>query len=335
MKIFVALWSRDTETKLNVDQDTRFAQLQNAVTRAFELYQAAKAGSADYTGPIKSMFVAPEYLFTRQRDPADATAGRAIEADEALSILKKVRNLSRTKEDMLLVPGSIIYKYAPERHEGGGRVGALEVLRQVKAEVDATAPRFKRVKELAPENDPTVPTIQAKVGILEGTGEINHFVKNRIYIYLNGDVVAQYGKKADRFEVTGNVPGVFLPGRQSGRQTIADIKFGFEICYDHEIGVLKAMSAETVDFQVVASAAVTNNTSCMVVRPGGFFLHASSTAAYSTVFFKPTTEWKKTANPLHKNASYADPTQAPEVIETIPPEDVDGDPLKCFVLTYS
>src|SRR5262249_40919582 len=124
--------------------------------------------------------------------------------------------------------------------------------------------------------------------------------------------------------------------RKTGMQNLGDINFGFEVCYDHEMGVLKATAGgKTVDIHVVASAKVSNNTSSMIVRQGGFFLHACSEAKDSTVLYRATAAWKKTQKDSQlKNLTYATPKEAPDMIESLGTEDVHGDALSCYVINY-
>src|SRR5213082_2277319 len=106
-KVFVALWSRDTDTKFNVDLVMRLAKLRSAVDKAHELYQGQN--SADFTGTLKAIFVAPEYLFSRVRATDDTDLDRAMSADDAKAVGKKLGDMSKARPDMLLVPGTVIY----------------------------------------------------------------------------------------------------------------------------------------------------------------------------------------------------------------------------------
>ena len=337
MKVFVALWSRDTENKLDVDQETRVAGLRAAINAAQEKYEEVSGGSTDFTWDIKSIFVAPEYLFTRQRTvEAD---DRAIGIAQVGPILTDLSTMSRGKPGMLIVPGTIIYKVTPEQ-SGTGVEGAKDTLRALDTRL-STVPRIDRnpkLKGLAPVDDDTSPTIQTKLGRLEKGGEIDHFVRNVMVVYLNGSVVATYSKMADKGEARGDVPGVYIPGRKCGLvDPLHGRSFGFEICYDHEIGVLKALAGTTVDFHVIASAFVTNNTQQMIAKPGGFVLHASSEAKHSTVYYKPTPAWKQApANERNKNAAWLKAEEAGEtVVKVYEPVTVAESPLSCFVLTMT
>jgi hypothetical protein len=337
MKIFVALWSRNTENKPFDNLGTRLWYLSKALDHAQAKYNEAATGGA-FTGAIKAIFVAPEYLFDNPRDKdADPTlqhTPRAIAEESKRAIKSMIRDDSRNYPGMLIVPGTVIYRLDPLAYPvlvGQVRTEAVTAMKTLQTSL---ARKSEKVKSMA--KDDTVPTLATKIGLLDGTGRIDYLVQNKMYGFLNGEVVFSYGKRADCFEATGDVPGVFIPGPTTGMKTIEGINFGFEVCYDHEMGVLKATaSGKTADIHIVSSAQVSNNTGNMNVRAGGFFIHACSNSDVSTVLYRTTTAWKnKQTDSQAKSLMYAKPTEAADVIQSLGTEEVNGDKLSCYVIDY-
>ncbi len=279
----VALWSRQTEAVLQ--QDTRLNDLKEAVETAARKF--AEVNSAEFDGPFKSIFVAPEYLFTTERNEAEESS-RALTTDQVKGITKELIEISRAQRGMLLLPGSVIYQHAIEKQTGGkaAAVSAVQTYQSSLNPETARGPVKSARSGLVNRNDDASPAL--KLEQLTQTNNITHVVKNRLYVLLDGEVVAKYGKKADKNEVMGARTALFIPGQDSGFATIGDIQLGFEICFDHELGVLKAISNDMkVDIHIVVSAWTTNNLSNMQLRPRGYFLHASSAAVHTAVYFKP------------------------------------------------
>ena len=86
-----------------------------------------------------------------------------------------------------------------------------------------------------------------------------------------------YGKQWDFKETEGSNPArrLYVPGSSSAAEEIHQFDFGFEICFDHENGALKAKSTG-VDFHILVSDSVPTKTgnACLIV--GGYLIHASS-----------------------------------------------------------
>jgi hypothetical protein len=337
MKIFVALWSRDTANKPFDNLGTRLWYLEKALEYADGKYKAAAAGGG-FSGTIKAIFVAPEYLFDNPRDkdadPTLAHTPRAIAEESKGAIKSMIKDDSRKYPSMLIVPGTIIYRVDPTAYPLRGAEQRAKAVTSMKELQTAVSRKNEKVKSMA--KDSSVPTLATKIGLLDGSGKVDYLVKNKMYGFLNGETVFSYGKRADCIEATGDVPGVFIPGRTTGIKELHGIKFGFEVCYDHEMGVLKATAnGATVDIHVVASAPVTNATANMIVRAGGFFMHACSDATNSTVLFRTTPAWKqKQTDSQKKNATYATPAEAPDMIESLGTEEVNGDKMSCYVIDY-
>ncbi len=283
---FVALWSRQTEAVIG--EAVRLNQLKEAIEAASAKFSSVN--SADkFDGAIKWIFIGPEYLFTTDRQEGDDTT-RALEPGKVSEITKELVKLSTAHKGMLLIPGSVIYQHGVAAQIGGSNE-VVESVTKYEKSLDPTAvkgmPQSLRKQLLKPFDESSSPEAKLKK-LTETPQDITHVVKNRVYVLLNGNVVARYGKKADKHEVMGPKSALFIPGQDSGTATIEGVKFGIEICYDHQMGVLRAISNDTkVDIHIVVSAFVENKVSNMQLRPKGYFLHASSDPAYTAVFYKP------------------------------------------------
>lgn len=122
---------------------------------------------------------------------------------------------------------------------------------------------------------------------------VEYYMRNTAYVYFNNEIIYKYHKRGDFFEAINTYEQVFIPSR---KEPITDIsvtatkqmKFGFEICLDHNIEMLKTFIRKDglgePDFHIICSAAVKNNTANMCMRDGGFLLHASSETDYTVVY---------------------------------------------------
>jgi hypothetical protein len=120
-------------------------------------------------------------------------------------------------------------------------------------------------------------------GNLAGT----KLMRNTAVVLLDGVVWHKYHKHGDYFEVMGdNDDTVFIPGNRDSVTSIHGIKFGFEICLDHNLGTLVARvpPQQIPDIHIVCSDTVSNELTNIHARPGGFFLHASSVRANTAVY---------------------------------------------------
>ncbi|MBA3312432.1 MAG: hypothetical protein M3552_05120 [Planctomycetota bacterium] len=107
---------------------------------------------------------------------------------------------------------------------------------------------------------------------------VRHMMQNTAYAFLNGNVVFEYAKQGNYHEEAGDGSLVFAPGAKSGVQNIEGIRFGFEICLDHNLGTLSKQlrNGREIDIHIVMSDWVGFSAGNVVARDGGFFVHAST-----------------------------------------------------------
>ncbi len=287
MAICVGIWSRNTETQIGDDMGSRLFLLEQAA-RATHEKALALASRHSLHANIKSIFVAPEYMFSAERQ--DPTAARAV-SDTTRSALKALlQEMSLQFPGMLLVPGTIIYKIDLQESPLRGAWKKAEALRALDVSL---VPKDKKVYPVA---DLQLSSVEKKRYLAEG--QVTRLIRNRCYVFKDGSTELVYGKKADMNEAVGSdkgderaPTGIFIPGLKASQKSIGGINFGFEICWEHANGVLKSVvgTGTKPDIQIICSAFIENQTLNMVVRPGGFVLHASSRQSDSGVFYKPMT----------------------------------------------
>jgi len=332
MDILVGLWSRDTTTILGENQGTRLYWLKEAVkaTQAKRAEQAAQFADA---GAIETIFVAPEYLFSAER--RNETDARAISDVSRAALKKLLAELSSHYEKMLIVPGTIIYKVDLKQfpiHGAAKKLKTVGVLATA-ATSEAKNPVFGQV------------SAQEKNQLIKQGDAVSKLVKNKMYVFFGGEVVASYGKRADMLEAIGDDAdqGIFVPGLKASMQAVGGITFAFEICFDHYKGVLKAVMGKTgsvADIQIICSAHVDNTNSNMMVRPGGFVLHASSKHECSGVFYKtnPAPPLAGARPALVKPVPTIKPTgdvKTAGVIDKLGEQLIGGSPLAYYRIRYA
>jgi hypothetical protein len=108
-------------------------------------------------------------------------------------------------------------------------------------------------------------------------------------VFLNGQKVFSYGKKINMGDFHDDeAQGIYVPGKHQGIKTIEKFKVGFEVCWEHSMGMLQQQSAgANLDLHIIVSAEVPNNIGNFgVTKEGGFVIHASANPDFSGVFQK-------------------------------------------------
>ncbi len=322
--IFVGLWARNTETLISDNQGSRLHDLQQAI-EATNAGRAAVADRYNFSGPIKSIFVAPEYLFAAEGQ--SGTSARALSDITRAALKKLLMEVSGRYPGVLIVPGSIIYKqvikefplsYAPKVAKA--RNTLAEALRQ-----PATNPVDSRI------------STEEKNRLIREGDLVDKLIKNRMYVLLDGAVRFSYGKHADYQEATGTDTdrGIFIPGAKAGLKSIEGLVFGFEVCFDHQKGVLKQLvgTSELPHVHIISSARVANNPKHMVTRAGGFTLHASSDIEATTVHYKAPPVTRGVTKLAEANLPVGNRRVADNVFE-VASATVGGSTLKTFVVRF-
>ena len=321
MQLFVALWSRRVyKESWKWDDWGRLFLLECATLHArmripYEI-------RSQKTKSFNSIFVAPEYYFSAQRG-AD-TDPRAIEKDAKDQILVKLKAMSQYHEGTILVPGTISYRKS------------LTALRVPKALAALKAPNpgksFQGTEEDNVKHGVSIKTWNQKVAALNNlkagsTAKENDIVTNKTYVFLNGEKIFTYSKKTDVYETVGPESGMFVPGKESKTcsTTIDAVPFAFEICGDHEMGVLGAQSRKRLftapRIHVICSAFVETKPQNSPVVNGGFIVHASSEQRITTVMLNDNGNFKADGSPSIVKHPFTDT--------------VNGDPIEYWTISWT
>jgi hypothetical protein len=329
MKMLVALWSREThDVRFGPDNTAaRFGALSLAVqTAAARMNRIASLrGSA-----IQCVFVAPEYLFTELYGNVPGNAHfltRAMSDAGKQFVLGRLQLLSRTHPSILMVPGTVAWK------KPFARVGAEQFKKNPRTGLRTAVPKAEGrdvkahrslIRQGAIVGDPggphavwrgdQTPTIAEKRADITAN-VFTHMMRNTAYVLHKGRVHFKYNKQGDFHEAIGDATTVFVPGDQVGTCVIEGVRFGFEICLDHNMSVLQRRArhraVDPVQVHIITSAAVDNVSDNAHVTQRGYVVHASSVDACTTVY---------------------QPKQGRGQMVSLGHDNVDGDPLRYWLI---
>jgi len=268
-----------------------------------------KKGEIDQDLPFRGMVVCPEYFF------ADFVSGRREPLNEQQKDLVQASLLKLSAEypKILLVPGTIFYaknvvrpqetakKMIKSGKHAGERIGELKTTDRKEKAVHAMHTALSTgasssndwVRETTTSDKvlggKQVLSMNDKYRALRD-GKATIYCRNRTYLLLGGAQIGRYDKQTDFRESTANTPDemIFIPGTQNQIPEVAGLKFGIEICFDHGNGVLKNRGVP-VHFQIVVSDWVNTDASNCSLVPGGYFIHASTNAGETKLYWNGTT----------------------------------------------
>lgn len=304
--ILVALWSRNTKEKHNVNAEV-LQYVRQAVARTKE--KAVAQGLRPAQGALTSIFIAPEFLFTRPAAHRRVVDSTAISMGMRDWILESVEKTARTCTGMLLIPGTIVFKeeltlatiakatkmlefaqapLAPSTRSDG-KLRTLKPYITWEARGDAYGHLSESEGTVAVYKDQIHELSQAEKNLvlrLPVMVERSFLIKNRTYVFFDGSKIFSFGKKINANDYfSDGAKGIFVPGKKTGITTVAGINIGFEICADHGQGILHSyLPRPSLDLQVICSAEIPNETSRFRIRKGGYVLHASSDPQHSAVY---------------------------------------------------
>ena len=120
-----------------------------------------------------------------------------------------------------------------------------------------------------------------------------YIARNTAYAFRAGREVARYHKRGDYFEVfpseSDNGYVIYEPGGgpegPGDRFTVESVKFGVEVCLDHQLGFLSQHGGYYPDVQVIMSAAAQFIPDHAFVTHGGYIVHASSESDNTAIYF--------------------------------------------------
>jgi len=340
--VLVGLWSRNSH-----ESRESLARTIIPLSKAIQKTSAQAAALVKQKGEMQSIFVGPEFLFTASERHPDSTG---MTQNTRNWVLQKVQKMSQENPNMVLIPGTIVFK------EAISEMSAKRAILNLQHAIDPKPLAEKRKQAIKPyltyeSADKTTESSQElyrsqiealtpyeknqmsrSARLLAG----NFLIKNRTYVFFKGEKKFSYGKKCNMGDFNNdNERGIFVPGRHEGVTTIDGLRVGFEICLDHSLGTLKNhLAAADLDLHIIVSAEVNNNPSYICVGDGGYLIHASANEKFSKVLRKlPMNARRTNANPFRtqrvtqKTNSGTDVTEF-EVGDSSPAMSVGGDILE-------
>ena len=316
-ELVVGLYSCNVKALRVLDNDSRLAVLKLAlsITKAHAVIRGIVRNK------INGILVAPEYFVSKKvAENADTSAlygDKFINEGDKDDVVKILQNMSLADgRGILFVPGTVAFRKSMIRPTDRAYKTSDGTLK-TQTRIEKSAAAFKSVPRVVKDETTTAlegntglafreqrllfKSLQSGRGMKDDTIQKSYIYKNQAYVLLNGKVEHKYAKKAGYNELVGvdkDSGGyhVFPPGAKCNRKSIGDLDFGFEICFDHAVGVLANASSEPVHengsqgpmIHVICSDAVRNKDNSPV-RVGGYVLHASSNRDYQVIRRRTTT----------------------------------------------
>jgi hypothetical protein len=239
---------------------------------------------------------------------ANASDNRFLHALVKDRLLTELLSLSMAFDRMLLVPGTIAWRkpllrtgpYRYKKQADGTRGTTLKTTDRLTKAYDRVVEGTRRSAAVfgSPFNqelqDPlsgdlddagtvvhAAPTNWQKLQELGSSahpGTATYVGRNTAYVLHDGRVLLKYHKQGDFHEVldtTGTT--VYIPGVLNGSFEVDGVRFGLEVCLDHNIGYLrKHPDGKEPHIHLIASASVSLDRHNVRVKEGGFVLHADA-----------------------------------------------------------
>jgi hypothetical protein len=119
-----------------------------------------------------------------------------------------------------------------------------------------------------------------------------YIARNTAYAFRAGREVARYHKRGNYFEVFASESDggyvIYEPGggpeATGDRFEVDQVKFGIEVCLDHQLGLLSHLGGFFPDVQIIMSADVQFLPHHTFVSSGGYVVHASSNSACIAIY---------------------------------------------------
>lgn len=273
----VALW-RSTRSSWTLRKGERIdtfvsgaeseSGMSEALARGIEVAKS-NFNTKDSQAKTLRIFLAPEYFFAHKEhtDPS-----HALERGEKNTMLSKLVVMSRNAPNMLIVPGTIAWRMALDAPSKKGADNVAERRRQKAIEEYKADFQFKQDKDL--NASAYQEYVEKDLEKMKSSTDFGYLKRNTCYIAFNGKVL-KYHKRAGFGEEKQDKNAVFVSGHQAGFFTISWIRFGIEVCFDHNQGYLRAsMTGGTPHVHLIISNSTDGNPSNMVCS--AFAAHSST-----------------------------------------------------------
>jgi predicted amidohydrolase len=321
--------------------NTQHIQFQSLATRINNLTAAVEAASAYVDraltpggfSPLRAIFLAPEYLFSRAIAaalPSQTSSGfrkirfgverrgeqkwgerRQMGEEETVKLRVRFASLSTAFTNALLIPGSVAWrkliasqqaqvKYQ-NRIKATTNINALETKGQI----------FTRYTKVFPESaESELRYVHSPLDKFNYLETATYAAKNTAHCCFNGATIFKYNKIGDFHEVQDGPDTVHIPAVEAGRfaiPSVPSLSFGIAICYDQSLsaqfdqedgrlwsGNLQYTQA-AVDLHVLLSACIEPHLQNSHLKPGGYLLSCLSRPAFNRVIRQGTGDLK----PMH------------------------------------
>lgn len=215
--------------------------------------------------PIQQVFLAPEYFFSKQR----FLNNRFFDHDLKRWIVSQLSGMSKQYPNMLIVPGTVLWaKDAVRKSDSSMDLAKRYTIEMKNVERlqklrDQTKTAFDKGYVAQGETSMQTASASGVTKFDKTTNTLTYnmdqaeqaqlkIVQNTAYVLLGGKVL-KYHKNGNFAEVESETrPMVFQPGSVDGRFTVGNVRYGLEICLDHNIGML----TDSVDIQLIVSSYV-------------------------------------------------------------------------------
>lgn len=285
-----------------LDSVVRHAWLKMMTIRGWHRDEIRAAG-----GDWLYLFVAPEYYF------AASDTAHAIPQDEKERVVAWLGALSARLPTLVLCPGTIAWKKpmirsGDYRFRRGTRIAKADsrtrkFVQRTRAAVDDHRALVPHIVDLDLARYPSMASERAGLtsdhlrratqrGATEQQMYTNlrtepdrcFIARNTAYGFYNGREIARYHKRGDHTEVFPSESDggyvIYEPGGgpegPGDKFNVEGVRFGVEVCLDHQLGYLSQGGGWYPDMQIIMSAAAQYVEANSFVKEGGYVVHASS-----------------------------------------------------------
>ncbi len=293
---YVAVWHVNTEVGRvavcdprlrTMSLDARLEALAGAV-RTARTAMAEQAEREHEERPIY-IFAAPEFLFVRSPTEHHLTE---VEKER---VRARVLVISRENRDVVVIPGTVAWVKTADRppeRQVSRRTGQAKpaqrdlrkYAREYRHNLPAKGP-FPRLEEVGQDRfmRDQLGEFADRLAVSDPTLKI---ARNTAFLAYDG-TIHTYHKKFEAIEdgLSMEIMGhedwrntFFSPGTRSSTILLDGIRFGLEICADHNFGLLRARG-RTTHVEVLSSSYIGVFDDQVGVVPGGHLVHADSKAS--------------------------------------------------------
>ncbi len=261
-KILVMFWQPDVEQTARLSLEQKLCVLKQVFNQAYRHFQAYSQNSNHQKSTL--LFIAPEYYFVGQHFYAYSETQKQF-------IQTQLTEWSQNTPHCILIPGTIKWRQLTQPHSPAHRdaINAFETI------------GFQYYKNL--KQNP----------LLQPAWHYTLAAQERCFIFNSSLIIHQgacyeYHKQtaANELNETERHHAAFRFGTQSAFLEIDGLRFGLEICSDHDHRLLrkhleKGLSA--VDIHIVQSKGLPSLVDAIACHPDGLYVHCDHFACYNSL----------------------------------------------------